>query len=82
MPARKAPPDWKPRTIALLRRAAECGAVIRAAGHIGERRAQLIEETVRIAEGTSAELMRAGTYVSYNDSCRVAAERLERETSP
>lgn len=77
MPGRKAPANWKPRTIALLRRAVECGGVRRAAGHIGEKREQLIEETVRLAEQTAVELMRSGTYVSYNDSCRVAAERLE-----
>lgn len=77
MPGRKTPEDWKPRTIALLRKAVECGGVIRAAGHIGEKREQLIEDTVRIAERTAVELMKAGSYVSYNESCRVAADRLE-----
>lgn len=77
MPRRKTPDDWKPRTVALLRKAVEVGGVIRAAGHIGEKREQLIEDTVRIAESTATELMEAGSYVSYNESCRVAADRLE-----
>jgi hypothetical protein len=82
MPGRKAPDDWKPRTIALLRRAVECGGVRRAAGHLGEKRQQLIEDTIMLAERTELELMRAGTWVSYNDSCRVAADHLEGVASP
>lgn len=65
------------RQIAILRLAAETGSVIRAAWKIGDKNEKLIEETRRLSEGVAEELMREGTYVSYNESCRVAADRLE-----
>ncbi len=80
MPARKTPANWKPRTIALLRKAVETGSVRRAAGALGERREQLIDETIRIAEGLATELLTSCHYVSYPEACRIAAELLEAKS--
>lgn len=79
MPARKSPADWKPRTIALLRKAAELGGVVRAAHAIGEKRPQLIEETIAMSERTQIELFEAGEHgpLTYNKACALAADRLE-----
>jgi hypothetical protein len=79
--SRKHPPDSKPRMIALLRKAAECGGVIRAAGHLKERHEHLVETTRQLAEKTHAELMGPGglNATTYNEACRIAAERLEAE---
>lgn len=79
--SRKHPPDAKQRTIALLRKAAECGGVHRAAGALKERHDTVINTARQLAEKTHVELMGPGQLnaTTYNEACRVAAERLEAE---
>lgn len=79
MSRRKHPPDAKPRMIALLRKAAELGGVYRAAGALKERHDPVVEAARQLAEKTQVELMGAGKLnaVTYNEACRVAADRLE-----
>jgi hypothetical protein len=77
--SRKHPPDAKLRTIALLRKAAELGGVQRAAFAIKERHDTIVFAAIAIAEKTHVELMGPGQLgtATYNEACRVAAERLE-----
>lgn len=79
--SRKHPPDAKPRMVALLREAAECGGVIRAAGHLKEKNEHVVDAARQLAEKTHAELMGPGglNATTYNEACRIAAERLEGE---
>jgi len=65
------------RQIAMLRLAEKTGSVVRAAHELGDKNEKLVDETARYAERVATDLMKSGGYVSYNDSCRVAAERLE-----
>lgn len=67
------------RQIAMLKLAVETGSVTRAAYAIGDKNEKLVDETARYAELVAVELMRDGKYVTYNDACRVAAERLEAQ---
>lgn len=79
MPRRPNAARARVRQIAILRLAEQTGSPRRAAFKLGIKNEVEIEDAIRISESTAEELMRAGTYVSYNDSCRVAAERIEGE---
>lgn len=65
------------RQIEMLKLAEKTGSVMRAAYQLGDKNEKLVEETALYATRVASDLMEAGTYVSYNDACRVAAERLE-----
>lgn len=81
MSHRKHPPDAKARMIALLRKAGETGGVYRAAFALKERHDTIIIGAIAVAERTQAELMGPGGLkaVTYNEACRIAADRLEAE---
>ncbi len=72
------PARARARQIAILRMAVETGSPRRAASKLGIRNEVEIDDAIRLSEATSEELIAAGTYVSYNDSCRLAADRLEK----
>jgi hypothetical protein len=81
MPARKSPADWKPRTIALLRKAAEVGSIRAAAHAVGEKREPLIDDAQHAAERVELEMIHAepGTCDPrrYLKACAEAARRME-----
>ena len=65
------------RMIQILRLAAELGSVRRAAHQLGVKNETLITRAADAAMAISNAQMINGTYVSYNHSCRVAADIME-----
>jgi len=65
----------------MLKLAEKTGSVIRAAGELDDKNEKLVDETARYAERVATELMGSGKYVTYNQACAVAAERLEATRS-